>query len=197
LSGYDVAKTLVIDPVLSYSTYLGGSQGSQFEGSQFGRSIAIDSVGNAYVFGRTDAADFPITPGALQSAYRQNICGEEVHGPCFDAFVTKLSPQGNSLVYSTYLGGNLDDLNGGIALDSQGNAYVAGSTNSSDYPTTQGALQPALMPGSCELGAVPCTDAFVTKISAQGNIGLGRQRLRNGTYIIEQLSHCDFSSCLR
>src|SRR2546429_6526646 len=145
LSGYDVAKTLVIDPVLSYSTYLGGSQGSQFEGSQFGRSIAIDSVGNAYVFGRTDAADFPITPGALQSAYRQNICGEEVHGPCFDAFVTKLSPQGNSLVYSTYLGGNLDDLNGGIALDSQGNAYVAGSTNSHDYPTTQGALQPAPM----------------------------------------------------
>jgi Beta-propeller repeat len=161
---YDTSQPLVIDPVLVYSFQLGGSQGGDYVGG-----VAVDSVGNAYIIGRTSSADFPVTPSALQSAYKGGTCGELLHFPCTDIFVSKISPLGNSLVYSTYLGGSLGEINGGIAVDSQGNAYLTGATNSSDFPTTQGALQTAIGGGACELGVVPCSDAFLSKISPQGN----------------------------
>src|SRR5881397_4065978 len=140
-----------LDPTgsaLVYSTYLGGSS------TDDGRGIAVDpncSINcNAYVTGETASRDFPTTPGAAQTTFG----GVGLIG--FDAFVTKLNPTGSALVYSTYLGGSVDDSGFGIAVDAAGNAYVTGLTTSSDFPTTPGAFQ-ATFGGGFE-------HAFVTKL---------------------------------
>jgi hypothetical protein len=141
---YDVfvAKLNPSGSALVYSTYLGGS------GDEIGYGIAVDSTGNAYVTGYTGSADFP-TANPLQAA----------NGGLEDAFVTKLDPTGSTLVYSTYLGGTNYDSGFGIAADTSGNAYVAGSTRSTDFPTAH-ALQ-AASGGS--------TDGFVAKLSPSGS----------------------------
>jgi hypothetical protein len=126
LGPYDPAFPLVIDPPLIYSTYLGGIS------QEYGNSIAVDSSGNAYVTGNTYSSDFPTTLGA----YNQTYGG----GGNSDAFVTKLAPDGSTLVYSTYLGGSEDDQGLSIAVDSDGTAHVIGYTYSSDFPTTWGAF---------------------------------------------------------
>ena len=139
-----IAKLNATGSSLVYSTYLGGSD------SEFGRSIAVDSLSNAHVTGETRSLNFPTTPGAFQPAFG---------GPLgdFDAFVTKLNPTGSGLVYSSYLGGNGEDRGLGIAVDTlpSPNAYVTGLTRSSNFPTTSGAFQPVLAGPS---------DAFVAKI---------------------------------
>src|SRR4030095_3210139 len=100
-----------------------------------GDGIAIDSSGNAYVTGSTSSTDYPTTPGAFQTTLR----GGSFPG---DAFVTKLNSTGTALVYSTYLGGTSSDQANAIDLDSSGNAYIAGFTQSStNFPTTPGAFQ--------------------------------------------------------
>src|SRR5258706_537610 len=142
------AFVMKVDPTgsaLVYSTYLGGS------GADWGNGIAVDSGGNAYVTGITFSTDFPTTAGAFQSA---------VSG---GGFFTNLNPTGSALVYSTYLGGTDLDLGLGIALDAKGNAYVTGATNSTDFPTTAGAYQPALSGVVC--CRRPASDAFVTKFA--------------------------------
>ena len=118
LGPYDHAKPLVIDPVLSYSTYLGGS------GNDYGYAIAVDSSGNAYVTGQTASVDFP-TAKPLQSS---------LNGMA-NAFVSKLNATGSALVYSTYLGGHGIDGGHGIAVESLGNVYVGGITSSTNFPT--------------------------------------------------------------
>ena len=149
---------------LVYSTYLGGNNADS------GTGIAVDSSGSAYVTGSTGSTDFPTTTNAFQ---RKNA-GE------FDAFVTKLSPDGTALVYSTYLGGGTDangrtpsdhpreaiprDGGEAIAVDSKGSAYVTGVTGSIDFPTTKNAVQGKFGGGS----GVFARDAFVTKLSADG-----------------------------
>ena len=140
LGGYDRSRTLFIDPVLTYSTYLGGS------GAGTGSRVAVDAAGNAYVVGTTSSSDFPTTR-SLQSA--------PVGLP--DVFIAKLSAAGTTLVYSTYLGGRQAEAARDIAVDSSGNAYVTGTTQSTDFPTTAGAFQAA---------AAPC---FVSKLSAAGD----------------------------
>src|SRR5206468_3695516 len=107
--------------------YLGGS----FQDG--GSGIAVDKAGNAYVTGTAGSLDFPTTPGALKTA--------TTNAQSPDAFVTKLDPSGSTLIYSTYLGGSRDDRGYGIAVDSDGNAYVTGTTSSTDFPTTMGAFQ--------------------------------------------------------
>ena len=129
LGAYDHTRPLVIDPVLSYSTYLGGT------GDDSGSGIAVDTSGNAYVTGSTSSTNFPTTPGAYQTSFGG---GNE------DAFVTKLNPTGTALVYSTYLGGSNFDIGNGIAVDTSGDAYVMGSTTSTNFPTTPGAYQTIL-----------------------------------------------------
>ena len=131
LGGYDRSQALIIDPVLSYSTYLGGSGGN---GDAIG--MAVDASGSAYVAGRTSSPDFPTTTGAFQTTYGGNG----------NAFVAKLSPDGSALVYSTYLGGSgvNGDSGNWIAVDAAGNAYVTGFTTSSDFPTVN-AFQPTLV----------------------------------------------------
>jgi pimeloyl-ACP methyl ester carboxylesterase len=144
VASYDLTKPLVIDPVLVYSTYLGGN-GTDYTWTG---DIAVDSIGNAYAAGLTLSTDFP-TANALQATLKGS----------YDAFVTKLNAAGSALVYSTYLGGNAEDIGGGIAVDSTGNAYITGYTNSTDFPTAN-ALQ-ATLKGSY--------DAFVTKLNAAGS----------------------------
>jgi hypothetical protein len=146
VGAYDPTEPLVIDPVLEYSTYLGGSR------SDFGVSIAVDSSGNAYVAGYTESSNFPTTAGAFQTSLTASAG---------NGFVTKLNSSGSALVYSTYLGGNNGDGAFGIAVDLSGNAYVTGYTGSSDFPTTPGAFQTTLASSS--------TNGFVTKLNPTGS----------------------------
>jgi Beta-propeller repeat len=145
VAAYDASRPLVIDPVLFYSTYLGGASEDQAAGG-----VTADSSGNAYICGYTDSANFPITSGAFQTS----LLGFR------DGFVTKLNPTGSSLVYSTYLGGSGGDSVGNIAIDSAGNAYVVGETTSSDFPITPGAFQPTAASGDT---------GFVAKLNASGS----------------------------
>jgi beta-propeller repeat-containing protein/HYDIN/CFA65/VesB family protein len=139
---YDRRRVLVIDPVLAYSSYLGGGSG------EYGRGIAVDAAGNAYITGNTYSNDFP-TVNAIQPAK---------HG-ISDAFVTKINASGTAVLYSTYLGDGIDDLGTRIAVDTAGNAYITGSTHSSDFPIVN-AIQPAKR---------GFRDAFVTKLNASGS----------------------------
>ncbi len=117
LSRYDPSKPLVIDPVFSYSTYLGGSSGEIIW------DVAVDASGSAYIAGETmSVLTNLVTPGALQTNFAG---GTIVDG---DAFVAKLNPTGSALVYLTYLGGKTDDSALAIALDGQGDAYITGFT---------------------------------------------------------------------
>jgi hypothetical protein len=121
LGAYDHTRELVIDPVLQYSTFLGGTT------SDSATAIAIDSAANAYVTGQTSSADFPTTSGALQTSLRGSK----------NAFITKLNSTATALIYSTYLGGLSGNGDAGlaIAIDSAGDAYVTGVTTSSSFPT--------------------------------------------------------------
>jgi hypothetical protein len=144
VGAYDRTKPLIIDPVLSYSTFLGGSDDDQLF------RMAVDSSGNAYVVGRTWSPDFP-----LSNAYQSVNYGTP------DVFVTKLNPTGTALTYSTYLGGTYYDAGYGIAVDAIGYAYLTGYTDSSDFPVTAGAYQTSLPAYS--------GSAFVTKLSPTGS----------------------------
>jgi hypothetical protein len=141
LARYDRARPLVIDPVLSYSTFLGGA------GADAGHAIAVDAAGNAYVTGETASADFPATG---------------TPGGSLDAFVTKLDPSGATRLYSVYLGGAGNDMAYAVAVDASGNAHVGGQTDSTDFPTTAGAFQAARSTGRA--------DAFVTKLGPAGAV---------------------------
>jgi hypothetical protein len=140
-----VTKLNVTGTALVYSTYIGGS------GWDYGRAIAVDGSGNAYVTGGTNSPDYPVTPGAFQTTKGAYWVS--------DVFVTKLNATGTALIYSTYIGGSSDDVGRGIAVDGSGNAYVTGSTISPDYDVTPGAFQTTYG------GSV---DVFVTKLNATG-----------------------------
>src|SRR6266513_368742 len=155
VAAYDASQPLVIDPVLSYSTYLGSSDE---EGET---RIAVDAAGNAYVAGETVSSNFPTTAGAFQTTFGGGVFGAG------DSFVTKRNPTGSALVYSTYLGGgSSDDYGEGIKLDAAGNAYVTGGTGSTVFPTTAGAFQRTFGAPVCD----GCTsNAFVTKLDPTGS----------------------------
>ncbi len=133
VAAYDASQPLIIDPVLEYSTYFGGS------GADYGYGIAVDAAGSVYLTGATNSTDFPLVNPA-----QPDFGGGGVNCPsdmtpyrlCYDAFVTKLNPLGSALVYSTYLGLPGDDEGRGIAVDAAGNAYMTGyiSLNSESLP---------------------------------------------------------------
>jgi hypothetical protein len=141
IDAYDATQPLIIDPVLVYSSYLGGT-GPEFN---FG-AVAVDGSGNAYVTGGTVSTDFPTTAGAFQST-----------NDLTSAFVSKFDPAG-ALVYSTYLGGSAHDAAAGIAVDAAGSAYIVGDTNSADFPVT---------PGAFETACAGC--GFVVKLTPSGS----------------------------
>jgi hypothetical protein len=143
ISSFDTSRALVIDPVLLFSTFLGGS------GQEFATSIAVDSAGNSYLGGYTLSADFPL----LNPAQGGNAGGQ-------DAFITKLNPTGTGIVYSTYIGGSGADQAPKIAIDAAGNAYLAGSTVSADFPVT---------PGAFDTSFSGVEDAYVVKLTATGD----------------------------
>lgn len=145
IAAYDRTRPLVIDPVftLAYSTYLGGAN------AEIGQRIAVDADGNAYVTGFTDSLNFP-TANPLQPN----------NGGPRDAFVTKLNPAGTALVYSSYLGGNGDDVGYALALDGARNVYLAGATSSTNFPLAN-PLQATVGGGA--------SDAFVAKLNADGD----------------------------
>ena len=128
---------------IEYSTYLGGSQ------RNIGTAIAVNDSGEAYVAGSTYSIDFPITRGTLQP---HNAGG-------LDAFISKLSADGSHLLYSTYLGGSGEDEARGLALDANGNAFIAGFTRSSDFPTDR-------IISRADCGAESCRQAFVARVNA-------------------------------
>ena len=140
---YDANAPLFIDPMLPYSTYLGGSENDN------GYGIAADAQGCAYVGGATTSLDFPSTPGAFQ----QTFSGTG------DAFVSKFTPDGSALIYSTFLGGSGGNGCSGLTIDALGCVYIVGYTTSADYPTTPGAFQTVF-------GGV--YDVIVTKLAANG-----------------------------
>jgi len=137
---YDSNQPLVIDPVLVYSTYLGGSGSDQLTG------IAVDNSGSVYVAGYTDSATFPLTTLGSLPANTDHV------------FVAKLDSTGSNLIYADYLGGNNQDYAAGLVLDTANNVYITGSTESSNFPTVN-AYQPQ-QPGPYS--------GFMTKISADG-----------------------------
>ena len=144
IGSYDRSQPLIIDPVLAYSTYLGGSA------DEAALDIAVDSAGNAYVTGFTTSIDFP-TANPFQSTYG---------GGSSDVYVTKINATGSALVYSTYLGGSSDfDVGQSVAVDSVGSVYVTGATGSPDFPTVN----------PIQATNHGIRDAFVTKISPDGS----------------------------
>jgi len=138
---YDKGLPLIIDPLLKYSTYLGGSH------NESGEDIAIDASGGVYIAGYTRSADLPLAG----KPYQGTLDGYK------DAFISKL--KGGNLIYCTYLGGSNLDSASGIDVDSDGNAYIIGNTRSTDFPTVN-AFQPTLTGDG---------DPFVTKLNDQGD----------------------------
>jgi hypothetical protein len=140
----DRTRPLVIDPVIQWASYLGGSGGDS------GYGIAVDGTGNVYVTGETRSTNFP-TPGGFDTTYGGNYSA--------DAFVTKVNATGQGLAWSSYLGGSENDYGQGIAVDGSGNVYVTGVTSSADFPTTG---------GFATTYGGGYSDAFVTKVNADG-----------------------------
>ncbi len=145
LGGYDAARPLIIDPVLSFSTLVGGIYGDN------GYDVAVDAQGFVYVTGLTHELGFLHTPGAVTAP-----AGSSVH-----AFVVKLNPEGSELEYAAVIGGTREDQARAIALDADGNVYLTGTTFSTDFPVTSNALQPQFAGGNI--------DIFVVKLSADGS----------------------------
>ena len=164
MGAFDRQKALVIDPTLSYSSFFGSPIHSE-TGFERALGIGVDSSGNAYIAGVTASNNLPVTAGVVQTAFG----GSTLNIRYFvgDAFVAKFTPSG-MLSYVTYLGGSGDDAATGIAVDSAGDAYLVGVTNSKDFPTTPGVLQRALK-GAGGNSCVRLGDAFVTKLNPSGN----------------------------
>jgi uncharacterized protein (TIGR03437 family) len=143
VSGYDRRRALIIDPVLTYATYLGGN------GEDWANAVAVDSAGNVYIAGYSESTNFPRTSGVFQNTLRGGR----------DAFVAKLNAEGTALIYSTLIGGDSTDQARGIALDSAGNAYLTGDTLSANFPTT---------PGAYRTTPYRADDMFVAKLNSAG-----------------------------
>jgi hypothetical protein len=139
-----VAKVNSAGTALVYSGFLGGIP---FDS---GHKIAVDAAGNAYVTGYTDSTNFPTTAGSFDTTYNGNT----------DAFVAKVNSTGTALVYSSFLGGAVNDIGWGIAVDPAGNAYVTGSTSSDSFPTVVG-------PNTFHQ-SLGIADAFIAKVNPSG-----------------------------
>ncbi|WP_150132906.1 SBBP repeat-containing protein [Acidisarcina polymorpha] len=151
LANYDHSRELVIDPVLAYSTYLGGSGTSQ------ATAIAVDANGEAYVTGDAYSSDFPVTAAAFQTTFQSSFEGRV-------AFVTKFNPAGTALIYSTFIAPGSPT---GIKVDKEGNAYLTGIASSEYFPVTEGAFQTV---DKCPFSQrVFCSIGFISKLNPKGS----------------------------
>lgn len=171
---YKADQELVIDPGIEYSTYLGGS------GDDVPSGVAVDAAGNAYVVGYTQSPDFPVTAGAFRRTGSLNNS--------LDAFVAKINPSGTAFVYATFLGGSNFDWGRAIAIDAAGNAYIAGQTQSADFPVTGKAFQKSLAHLNCPRCGIDVYDAFVAKLNATGSSLLYSTFLGGATGIDDALA---------
>lgn len=144
-----VARLAANGSELTYSTFLGS------EGPDCGLGIAVSPGGEAVVTGRVGAADFPVTPGALDEVFDASFVPQ-------DAFVTRLASDGGSLVFSTYLGGDLPDTGMAVRLDGAGDVWVAGQTSAVNFPTTSGVAQESYAGGA--------SDAFLVRLNSSGDV---------------------------
>ena len=182
LGNYDRSRELVIDPSVTYATYLGGTA----EDDGFG--IAFDSSGNAYVTGQTESTNFPTAGGVAPNTN----AGE------FDVFVTKIAASGSSLIYSTYVGGSGNDSGNALAVDASGDAFVAGGTSSSNFPTTNGTFQKNFGGGSLnafvfELNPGGTALTYSTYLGGTGtDVANGIAIDTTGAYIVGSTSSTDF-----
>ncbi len=169
VGSYQPDRELVIDPGVQYTTFLGGSS------AETGEGIAVNSAGNAFVAGTTQSPNFPTTSGAFRrTGSAQNFA---------DVFVTKLNTSGSGLVYSTFVGGSDMEFGHALAIDASGNAYVTGTTKSSNFPTTGSAFDRTLnIPANCPRCATDNTDGFVFKLNSTGS-GLSYSTYLGGTDI--------------
>jgi uncharacterized protein (TIGR03437 family) len=154
VGSYDTARQLVIDPTLAYSTYLGAAQ------NEGGRGIGVDGAGNVYIVGNSNSTNLPTV-----SAVQANFGGQNANYVNGDAFIAKFSATG-ALVYLTYLGGSGDDAASAVAVDSSGNAYITGMTNSPNFPLAN--PYQAQFGGMGGQGYVRTGDAFVAKLNPAG-----------------------------
>lgn len=153
VGNYNHKLPLVIDPVLSFSTYFGGS------GSDSARSIALDTNGFIYIAGQTMSGGL-----ATSNAFQKSFSGGSLSG---DAFIAKFDNQGSNLIYFTYLGGSADDSAASIAVDGAGDVFVTGFTDSVNFPTTTNALYRSISGTSTSAGYF--RDAFVTELNPGGS----------------------------
>jgi len=163
LTAYDADCPLVIDPVLAYSTYIGGN------GWDYAGGMAVDASGYVYISGTIDATSVPNIPEALTAARLGPGGGR-------DGFVAKLNPTGTELLYFTYFGGSGSELAGAIAVDDTGAIYLSGSTLSSDFPTTAGSFRPTF-------GAGGTWEGYVTKMNSSGSALLYSTYLGGNGYV--------------
>ena len=151
LAEYDRSKELVIDPILAYGSYLGGTVFDE------GRAITVDAAGNAYVVGTSASLNFPTTAGTIKP---NMLPATNANQYWYDAFVTKVNPTGTALVFSTYFGGrNGSETGSGVAVDAQGNVLLSGTTMANDLPTVN-AYQTTF--GGTD-------DAFAAKLNSTGS----------------------------
>ena len=162
LGRYDHTRPLTIDPVLSFSTFLGGRD------SDSAAAIALDSSGNIYVAGTTASANFPISSNAFQTKPGGGVCfAVDQQVPCTDVFVTKLSGDGNTLLYSTYLGGSGNDSATAIAVSVTDAVYLTGVAGGSDFPKLMplvGSPAPTRGPFVAELSPNGATIVYATSL---------------------------------
>jgi VCBS repeat-containing protein len=164
VDAYDRSRPLVIDPVLVFAAEFGTSSNLTTA-----TDVAVDPTGNIYVTGTTCDTNYPTTSGVFQPDGGNNLSNA-----CNDAIVTKLNPTASELLYSTYIGGQTSvDFGSRLLVDGAGEVTVAGTTSSSDFPTTPGAYQTSLKSGVCNyspnLAGQSCSDAFLLKLSADGS----------------------------
>jgi hypothetical protein len=162
IGNYDRSQPLVIDPVLSYSTYFGGT------GTETAPSITTDAAFNIYVTGSTTSTDFPIAGTPFQGTFHSGAAGANV-------FVSKFDPTGTTLTWSTYLGGSGTDASVGIAVDAAGDTFLAGTTTSGDFPTTTSSAFQATPKAAG-------THGFVSELDANGT------NLKYSTYLSGSLT---------
>ncbi len=169
LTSTPISNTAVLKLALTGNTYstayslvLGGSQ------NDTPRAIAVDSQGDAYIAGDTLSADFPVTPGAAQPKFGGGASAEG-YGAYGDAFLAKIDPTGTKILFATYWGGASSDVAYALAVDTAGNAYLAGATSSLDFPVTAGAFQTKYAgPAPDPTAPNPAGDAFIAKFSSTG-----------------------------